>query len=88
MSALFSPMTLRSVTLPDRIAVSPVRQYSARGGLPDERHLVHLGSRAVGGAGLVLSEATAVSPVGWISPADTGSWSEAHVGAWRRKAST
>ncbi|NUT93556.1 MAG: NADH:flavin oxidoreductase/NADH oxidase, partial [Saccharothrix sp.] len=83
MSALFSPLTLRSVTLPNRIAVSPMCQYSARGGLPDEWHLVHLGSRAVGGAGLVLSEATAVSADGRISPADTGLWSEAHVEAWR-----
>ncbi|MBW4715722.1 NADH:flavin oxidoreductase/NADH oxidase [Saccharothrix obliqua] len=83
MSALFSPLTLRSVTLPNRIAVSPMCQYSASGGLPDEWHLVHLGSRAVGGAGLVLSEATAVSPEGRISPDDTGLWSDEHVAAWR-----
>ncbi|MEU7530842.1 NADH:flavin oxidoreductase/NADH oxidase [Saccharothrix sp. NPDC042600] len=83
MSALFSPLTLRSVTLPNRIAVSPMCQYSARGGLPDEWHLVHLGSRAVGGAGLVLTEATAVSGVGRISPDDTGLWSDAHAEAWR-----
>ena len=83
MSALFSPLTLRSVTLPNRIAVSPMCQYSARDGFPDEWHLVHLGSRAVGGAGLVLAEATAVQAVGRISPEDTGLWDDAHVEAWR-----
>jgi len=82
-SALFSPLTLRSVTLPNRIAVSPMCQYSARDGFPDEWHLVHLGSRAVGGAGLVLAEATAVQAVGRISPEDTGLWDDAHVEAWR-----
>ncbi|GAA3460808.1 NADH:flavin oxidoreductase/NADH oxidase [Saccharothrix longispora] len=83
MSQLFSPLTLRSVTLPNRIAVSPMCQYSARDGLPNEWHLVHLGSRAVGGAGLVLTEATAVQAVGRISPEDTGLWSDAHTAAWR-----
>ncbi|GAA1344983.1 NADH:flavin oxidoreductase/NADH oxidase [Saccharothrix algeriensis] len=83
MSALFSPLILRSVTLPNRIAVSPMCQYSARDGFPDEWHLVHLGSRAVGGAGLVLAEATAVQAVGRISPEDTGLWDDAHVEAWR-----
>ncbi|RKT51552.1 NADH:flavin oxidoreductase/NADH oxidase [Saccharothrix australiensis] len=83
MSALFSPLTLRSVTLPNRITVSPMCQYSARDGFPDDWHLVHLGSRAVGGAGLVLSEATAVQAVGRISPDDTGLWDDAHVEAWR-----
>ncbi|WP_433266308.1 NADH:flavin oxidoreductase/NADH oxidase [Actinosynnema sp. CS-041913] len=83
MSALFRPLTLRSVTLPNRIAVSPMCQYSARDGFPDEWHLVHLGSRAVGGAGLVLSEATAVQAVGRISPDDTGLWDDAHIEAWR-----
>ncbi|MEV0676707.1 NADH:flavin oxidoreductase/NADH oxidase [Actinosynnema sp. NPDC050436] len=83
MSALFTPLTLRSVTLPNRIAVSPMCQYSARGGHPDDWHLVHLGARALGGAGLVLAEATAVQAVGRISPADTGLWDDAHVGAWR-----
>ncbi len=83
MSELFSPLTLRSVTLPNRIAVSPMCQYSARAGFPDAWHLVHLGSRAVGGAGLVLTEATAVQAVGRISPADTGLWDDAHIEAWR-----
>ncbi|KAA2260155.1 NADH:flavin oxidoreductase/NADH oxidase [Solihabitans fulvus] len=83
MTMLFSPLTLRSVTLPNRIVVSPMCQYSAVDGLPDEWHLVHLGSRAVGGAGLVFTEATAVEPRGRISPQDTGLWSDAHVEAWR-----
>ncbi|WP_447009992.1 NADH:flavin oxidoreductase/NADH oxidase [Saccharothrix hoggarensis] len=80
---LFTPLDLRAVTLPNRIAVSPMCQYSARDGHPDEWHLVHLGSRAVGGAGLVLTEATAVQAVGRISPEDTGLWDDAHVASWR-----
>ncbi|SDI63038.1 2,4-dienoyl-CoA reductase [Actinokineospora alba] len=83
MSLLFSPLTLRSVTLPNRVVVSPMCQYSARDGLPNDWHLVHLGSRAVGGAGLVFAEATAVEPEGRISPEDTGLWSSEHVEAWR-----
>ncbi|MFC5058087.1 NADH:flavin oxidoreductase/NADH oxidase [Saccharothrix xinjiangensis] len=83
MSQLFSPLTTRSVTLPNRIAVSPMCQYSARDGHPDEWHLVHLGSRAAGGAGLVLTEATAVQAVGRISPEDTGLWDDAHIASWR-----
>ncbi|MEU5691341.1 NADH:flavin oxidoreductase/NADH oxidase [Actinosynnema sp. NPDC020468] len=84
MSLLFTPLSLRSVTLPNRIAVSPMCQYSAVDGHPNEWHLVHLGSRAVGGAGLVLTEATAVSAVGRISPEDTGLYDDAHVASWRR----
>ncbi|GAA3008547.1 NADH:flavin oxidoreductase/NADH oxidase [Actinokineospora diospyrosa] len=83
MSLLFAPLTIRSVTLRNRIAVSPMCQYSATDGLPDNWHLVHLGARAVGGAGLVFAEATAVEPAGRISPQDTGIWSAAHVDAWR-----
>ncbi|GIG86590.1 NADH:flavin oxidoreductase/NADH oxidase [Plantactinospora endophytica] len=84
MSVLFSPLTLRGVTLPNRIAMSPMCQYSAGlDGLPTDWHRVHLGSRAVGGVGLVVSEATAVVPEGRISPRDTGLWSDAHVDAWR-----
>ena len=75
MSVLFSPLTLRSVTCRNRVFVSPMCQYSARDGLANEWHLVHLGSRAVGGAGLVVVEATAVTPEGRISPADVGLWS-------------
>lgn len=81
-SALFTSLRLRETTLRNRIAVSPMCQYSAREGLPTAWHLVHLGSRAVGGAGLVLAEATAVTPEGRISPGDTGIWSDAHAAAW------
>ncbi|MER6594816.1 oxidoreductase, partial [Micromonospora purpureochromogenes] len=84
MSALFTPLTLRAVTLPNRVALAPMCQYSAGpDGLPTDWHRVHLGSRAVGGAGLILTEATAVVPEGRISPQDTGLWSDAHVDAWR-----
>jgi 2,4-dienoyl-CoA reductase-like NADH-dependent reductase (Old Yellow Enzyme family) len=82
MSVLFSPIALRSVTFRNRIFVSPMCQYSSREGMPDDWHLVHLGSRAVGGAGLVMVEATAVSPEGRISPADSGIWSDAHAEAF------
>jgi 2,4-dienoyl-CoA reductase-like NADH-dependent reductase (Old Yellow Enzyme family) len=76
---LFSPLELRSVTLRNRIAVSPMCQYSAVEGRANDWHLVHLGTRAVGGAGLVLFEATAVEPRGRISPADLGLWEDAQV---------
>ena len=79
MSALFSPLTLRSVTFRNRIFVSPMCQYSSHDGMPTDWHLVHLGSRAVGGAGLVMVEATAVSPEGRISPDDSGIWDDRHV---------
>ena len=79
MAHLFDPLTLRSVTLRNRIGVSPMCQYSSRDGLADDWHLVHLGSRAVGGAGLVFVEATAVEARGRISPGDMGIWSDAHV---------
>lgn len=81
--ALFEPFSLRSLTFRNRIGVSPMCQYSSVEGLPNQWHLVHLGARAVGGAGLVMAEATAVVPEGRISPADTGIWSDAHVDAWR-----
>ncbi|QGN50193.1 oxidoreductase [Micromonospora sp. WMMC415] len=84
MSTLFTPLALRAVTLPNRVALAPMCQYTAGpDGLPTGWHLVHLGTRAVGGAGLVLTEATAVLPDGRISPQDTGLWSGAHVDAWR-----
>ena len=79
---LFSPLKLRDVTFRNRIFVSPMCQYSSRDGLPTNWHLVHLGSRAVGGAGLVFVEATAVSPQGRISPDDSGIWSDAHAAAF------
>jgi len=79
MSTLFSPLTLRGVTFPNRIVVSPMCQYSAEQGMANDWHLVHLVSRAVGGAGLVLTEATAVVPEGRISPADLGLWNDQQV---------
>jgi 2,4-dienoyl-CoA reductase-like NADH-dependent reductase (Old Yellow Enzyme family) len=85
-SALFSPLALRSVAFHNRIFVSPMCQYSSEDGMPDDWHLVHLGSRAVGGASLVCVEASAVSPEGRITPWDAGIWSEAHALAWKRSA--
>jgi 2,4-dienoyl-CoA reductase-like NADH-dependent reductase (Old Yellow Enzyme family) len=82
MSRLFSPLTLRGTTFRNRVFVSPMCQYSSREGFPSEWHLVHLGSRAIGGAGLVLTEATAVVPEGRISPDDAGLWSDAHAAAY------
>jgi 2,4-dienoyl-CoA reductase-like NADH-dependent reductase (Old Yellow Enzyme family) len=76
MSRLLTPLTIRAVTFRNRIFVSPMCQYSSEHGLPTEWHLVHLGSRAVGGAALVMQEATAVSAEGRISPADMGIWSD------------
>ena len=84
MSRLFSPLRLRGATFRNRIFVSPMCQYSSEDGLPTDWHLVHLGSRAVGGAGLVMVEATAVAPEGRISPADSGLWSSAHAEAFSR----
>jgi 2,4-dienoyl-CoA reductase-like NADH-dependent reductase (Old Yellow Enzyme family) len=82
MSVLFSKLTLRGVEFRNRVFVSPMCQYSSRDGMPNEWHLVHLGSRAVGGASLVMVEATAVSPEGRISLGDTGIWSDAHAEAF------
>jgi len=84
MSRLFTPLTLREVTFRNRIFVSPMCQYSSQGGIPTDWHLVHLGSRAVGGAALVMVEATAVSPEGRISPDDSGIWSDSQADAFRR----
>lgn len=84
MSELLTPITLRSLTVRNRMWVSPMCQYSSIEGMPTDWHLVHLGSRAVGGAGLVMMEATAVSPEGRISPWDMGLWSTDHAAAMRR----
>jgi 2,4-dienoyl-CoA reductase-like NADH-dependent reductase (Old Yellow Enzyme family) len=81
---LFEAATFGDVVLRNRIAVSPMCEYSAVDGVPNDWHLVHLGSRAVGGAGLVFCEASAVSPEGRISPADTGIWNDAQAEAWAR----
>lgn len=76
---LFDPLTIKSITLRNRIGVSPMCEYSSEDGVATDWHLVHLGSRAVGGAGLVIAEATAVSPEGRISPADAGIWADKHI---------
>jgi 2,4-dienoyl-CoA reductase-like NADH-dependent reductase (Old Yellow Enzyme family) len=81
---LFEALALRSVTLPNRIGVSPMCEYSSDDGFPNDWHLVHLGSRAVGGAGLVLTEAAAVEPRGRITPRDLGLWKDAHAEALAR----
>lgn len=82
--ALFESYAQRSVLLRNRIAVSPMCQYSLPDGVPGDWHLVHLGSRAVGGAGLVITEAAAVSAEGRISPADAGIWNQVQAQAWSR----
>jgi 2,4-dienoyl-CoA reductase-like NADH-dependent reductase (Old Yellow Enzyme family) len=82
--SLFDPITVRSVTMRNRIWVAPMCQYSilARDGVPGDWHLVHLGSMAAGGAGLVMAEATAVSPEGRITDRDTGIWTDEQADAW------
>lgn len=79
MSAAFNPVHFKSVKLKNRIAVSPMCQYSSQDGFANDWHLVHLGSHAVGGAGLVFTEAAAVSPEGRISPDDLGIWKDDHI---------
>ena len=83
-SALFSPLKLAGVTFSNRIAVSPMCEYSSEDGFANDWHFVHLGSRAVGGAGLVFTEAAAVSPEGRITPQDLGFWKDEHIPAWKR----
>jgi 2,4-dienoyl-CoA reductase-like NADH-dependent reductase (Old Yellow Enzyme family) len=84
LSKLFEPITLRSLTMRNRIWLSPMCQYSATDGVPDDWHLVHLGARATGGFGLVMTEASAVVPEGRISPQDAGIWNDEQAQAWRR----
>ncbi len=84
MAHLFEPLKLRDVQLPNRIAVSPMCQYSCVDGMANDWHLVHLGARAVGGAALVFTEATAVTPEGRISPQDLGLWSDRQAGPLAR----
>ncbi len=81
---MFTPFELRDLTLRNRIVVSPMCQYSATDGVPDDWHLVHLGGRAQGGAGLVLTEMTDVSPEGRITSGCTGLWNDAQMRAWKR----
>jgi 2,4-dienoyl-CoA reductase-like NADH-dependent reductase (Old Yellow Enzyme family) len=79
MAGLFDPLTIREVKFANRVFVSPMCQYSSNDGYANDWHFVHLGSRAVGGAGLVLTEATAVLPEGRISPQDLGIWNDEHI---------
>ena len=79
MSHLFSPFTIHNTTFKNRIVVSPMCQYSSVDGFANDWHLVHLGTRAVGGAGLVITEAAAVSPEGRITPDDLGIWKDEHI---------
>lgn len=81
---LFEPITVNGITFPHRLWVAPMCMYSSVDGMPNDWHLVHLGSFAVGRAALVMTEATAVSPEGRITPDDAGIWSDAHAEAWRR----
>ena len=83
---LFSPLTLREVTFRNRVGVSPTCQYSCQDGLATDWHLVHYGSRAVGGAGLVIMEATSVLPEGRMSPGDLGLWNDAQIAGLERSA--
>ncbi len=83
MPHLFDPLTIRDLKFANRVFVSPMCEYSSRDGCANDWHFVHLGSRAVGGAGL-LTEATAILPEGRISPQDLGIWSDDHVEPLRR----
>ena len=82
MSQLFTPIRLRELEIRNRVWVSPMCQYSSVDGMPDSWHLVHLGSFARGGAGLVFTEASGVLPEGRISPVDAGIWNEQQQAAW------
>ena len=81
---MFAPFALRSLTLENRIVVSPMATYSAIDGTPNDFHLVHYGARAMGGAGLIFTEMTCVSPTARITPGCTGMWSPVHLAGWRR----
>jgi anthraniloyl-CoA monooxygenase len=81
---MFTPFKLRDMTLRNRIVMSPMAMYSAEEGVPDDFHLVHYGARALGGAGLVVTEMTCVSPEGRITPGCTGLWNDAQATSWRR----
>ncbi|KAF9982134.1 hypothetical protein BGZ65_003195, partial [Modicella reniformis] len=81
---LFQPLTIKNLTIPNRIVVAPMCQYSVKDGFMGDYHLVHLGQFALGGAGLILAEATAVEARGRISPDDTGIWSDAHIPGIKR----
>ena len=84
MSSLFSPLSIRTIQLKNRIVVSPMCQYSSEDGFSTDWHLVHLGSRAVGGAGLIFTEAAAISAEGRITPEDLGIWKDDHIEGLQR----
>src|SRR3954447_2224802 len=84
MAKLFEPIQIKSIQLKNRIVVSPMCEYSSVDGFSNDWHLVHLGSRAVGGAALIITEATAVSPEGRITPDDLGIWKEEHIEGLKR----
>jgi len=84
MTHLLSPLRIRNIKLRNRIAMSPMCQYSAKDGLSNDWHVVHYGTRASGGAGLIIAEATAVWPEGRITPGDLGLWSDDHIPGLRR----
>ena len=81
---LFAPLKLRDLTLKNRVVVSPMCMYSSANGFANDFHLAHLGGFALGGAALILTEATAVSPEGRISPEDLGLWSDDHIPALKK----
>lgn len=82
-TALFQPLRVRSLELKNRIVIAPMMQHAAPGGFANHWHLVHLGKFAMGGAGLILTESTAVSPVGRIGQDDVGLWDDAHIAPWK-----
>jgi len=84
MPDLFDPYTLRGVTLRNRIGVSPMCEYSAEDGMPNDWHFVHLGARAVGGAGLIITKAAAVEARGRITAGDAGIWTDAQAETWAK----
>ena len=81
---MFAPFRLRELELANRVVVSPMATYSAEDGVPNDFHLVHYGARAQGGAGLIYTEMTCVSPEGRITPGCAGIYAPEHVAAWRR----
>jgi 2,4-dienoyl-CoA reductase-like NADH-dependent reductase (Old Yellow Enzyme family) len=84
MSKLFTQLTIKNITLKNRIVMSPMCQYSSTDGFANDWHLVHLGSRAAGGSGLIIAEATAVVPEGRITPGDLGLWKDEHIEGLKR----
>src|SRR6059058_1068351 len=84
MAGLFDPLAIRDLNFANRVFVSPMCQYSSEDGFANDWHLVHLGSRAVGGAGLVITEAAAVVPEGRITPNDLGIWKDEHIPTLKR----